>query len=481
MNDLYKIIVGSAKEAIIIIDEGVITYVNQYTADVLGYEIEDFIGQSFLEFVADNYKKKVAEGHKKTMSGGNTFIYEAEFKRKDGSILPGEIHAQTIEYNNKVVELALIRDITARKKAERVFHLQEERFHGVTENTPDIIARFDKECRYVYINAAGEKVFGIQKNDFFWKTDKDLGIDDERTKAFREAIDYVFKNRKKKDFYSTSLINDKRKHYYTILVPEFFKDGEINSVLSITRDITELREIDQIKSDFISITSHQLRSPLSVINWCVLSLLRGDAKDSEEDEREYLQKIQESTRKLIKITDVFLNTTMLDLEMFTFNLKKLNVIKLAEEVIREFNRDIEEKQIEFNTNFEDMPLFKVDPRVIKIVFRGLLSNAIDYTPEEGSIDFSLKQNKEGEIIFEVGDSGCGITKEDQGKIFNKFYRAEAAKNMRAYGTGLDLYLIKSILEEIGGDIKIESPNSKYQTGSVFRVRMPIFDGESLNS
>ena len=481
MDDLYKIIVNNAKEAIIIIDEGVITYVNQYTADVLGYEIEDFIKQSFLEFVADDFKKKVAEGHRKTMSGESTFIYEAEFKKKDGSTLPGEIHAQRITHKGKVVELALIRDITARKKAERIFHLQEERFHGVTENTPDIIARFDREYRYVYINAAGEKVFGVPKKDFFWKTDKDLGIEDERTEAFRDAIDYVFKNKKKRDFYSTSLVNGERRYYYTILVPEFFKDGEINSALSITRDITELREIDQIKSEFISITSHQLRSPLSVINWCVLSLLRGDADESEEDEKEYLHKIQESTRKLIKITDVFLNTTMLDLEMFTFNARKMDVIQLAEEIIREVTRDIEEKKIEFNTNFGHMPLFKVDPRVIKIIFRGLLSNAIDYTPELGVIDFSLKKSEDGEIILKVGDSGCGIAKEDQTRVFNKFYRAEAARNVRAYGTGLDLYLIKSILREVGGDIKIESPNPKHQKGSVFHVRIPTFDGEPLNS
>jgi PAS domain S-box-containing protein len=357
----YKNIVENANDAIVVIDDqGKIIYVNQYIADALGHEKEYFFDKNFLDFVTDSHKKNVEDGYRKTMAGQKNFVYEADFLKKNGTFLSGEIRAQKIKYADKEASLVFIRDISTRKKTERVFHLQEERFHGVTENTPDIIARYDQEYRYVYINNTGEEIFGIPKKNFFWKTDKDLGINNEKFEAFKKAIDFVFEKKEKKSFYSEYLINGEKKYYYTILVPEFFKDGEINSVLSITRDITEIREIDQIKTEFISVTSHQLRSPLSIINWCILSLLRENEDVSQEERREYLERIQDSTRKLIKITDTFLNTTMIDLEMFVFNFRKVDPIIALREVLREFEDDIKKKNINLKEFYGNFSLVKLD-------------------------------------------------------------------------------------------------------------------------
>jgi PAS domain S-box-containing protein len=476
MNEDYRLFIESAKDGFVVLKKGTIFYVNRYFVSVLGLKREDIVGRSFFDFIAEEQKDSLKNIFEKDEN-----IYEIKFQKKDGNFFLTETRFQKIDYNGEEADLLLIRDVTTRKKIEEVFRLQEERFHGVAENTPDIIARFDKEYRYVYINEAGAKEYGIPKKDFFWKTDKDLGIDGEMTEAFREAIDFVFEKKERKTFYGELLINGEKKYFYTILVPEFFKDGEINSVLSITRDITEIREIDEIKTEFISITSHQLRSPLSVINWCIISLLKGDEENYKEDAREYLEKIEESTRKLIKITDVFLNTTMLDLEMFVFNVRELDLVTVVREIIREFEQIIEKKEINFTVAFDDFPLVKFDSRVLKIVFRGLLSNAIDYTPKGGNVDFVLKKNEEKEILLEVGDSGCGVLSEDQKKIFTKFYRSETARNMRAYGTGLDLYLIKSVLDKIGGSIEMQSPNKRFDKGSAFFVKIPTSNEKIINS
>jgi PAS domain S-box-containing protein len=468
MNEEYKLIVEDAKDGIVITRNNVILYVNRYISEVTGIAKEEIIGRKLSDII-----RKDEELEKKR---DNVSIYEIVFQNKDGKRFIGEVHEQKIQYQGEESEVLFIRDITTRKKTEEVFLLQEERFHGVAENTPDIITRFDREYRYVYINKAGEKAFGISKKDIFWKSDEDLGITDDRTMAFREAIDYVFEKKEKKTFYNELLINGERRYYYTILVPEFFKDGEVNSVLSITRDITEIREIDQIKTDFISITSHQLRSPLSIINWCIISLLNKESGNTKEEE-EYLQRIDDSTRKLIKITDVFLNTTLLDLEMFVFNFKEIDLVAIAKETAREFDYLVEKRKINFNVIIDDFPLVKFDKRVLKIIFRGLLSNAVEYTPENGNIDFLLKRVDRGNICFEIGDNGFGILPEEKKKIFTKFYRSDSAKNMRAYGTGLDLYLIKSILDKMGGSIEVESPNLKYGKGTVFCVKIPLHNEE----
>lgn len=476
MQEKFREIVESAKDAIIIMEDGVITYINSYGATTLGYQKDEIIGKNFVEFISDEDKEKAQENYRRTTEGKKTFLYEVLVKKKNGTSLPVEISAQKIQEKDGDFEVAFIRDISARKKAEKVFYLQEERFHAVTENIPDIIARYDSDSRYVYINAAGEKAFGLSKKDVFWKTDKDLGFYNERSEAFEDAIASVFKTKEGKTFYSEGSFSGQKRYYYTILVPEFFEDGEVNSVLSITRDITEIREIDEVKSEFISITSHQLRSPLSVINWCALSLLRGEVGEMELEQIDHLEKIHESTRKLIKITDVFLNTTMIDLEMFVFNPKEIDAVDLIEEVLRESRETIERERIHFTRNYPRNISVKFDPRVLKIIFRGMVSNAIEYTPKEGSVDFSLER-RENILYLEIGDSGCGVPEEDQEKIFTKFYRAEPARNMKAYGTGLDLYLIKAILAKVNGEVRIESPNPKYGRGTVFYIKIPIVSNE----
>jgi len=478
MEDIYQKIIENVRDGVVLIDKGVIKYVNPYACNALGYKEEEMVGEFFLNFVGDDSKSEVKKNYEKTLQGGRPFLYEADLIKKNGDILRGEILAQKFSQDGQSCNLAVIRDVGARKKAERIFHEQEERFHAITGNTPDIIARFDEECRYVYINKAGENEFGIPAKDFFWKTDEDLGISSEKSEAFRDAISSVFKTKKRKTFYSEGIIRGKRKYYYTIIVPEFFADGSMNSVLSITRDITEIREIDEAKTDFISITSHQLRSPLSVINWCAISLLREDAGTLKEEQREYLGKIYDSTRNLIKITDVFLNTTMLDLEMFVFNPQEVNIAETAREVIYDFSKAIKEKNILVEESITTEKLFKTDPRVFKIVLRGLLANAVDYTPDKGKVEI-LIQRRGDNILLIVGDSGCGILPEDRKKVFSKFYRAKDAQNMKAYGTGLDLYLIKSLLKKIGGGVKISSPNKKYGKGTVFTVKIPAM-GEDFH-
>lgn len=476
MNENYKLFIENAKDGFVVLNKDTVSYVNRYFANSLGERREDIVGKNFFDLISEDQKDSLKDIFEKEEN-----IYEIKFLKKEGGLFLTETRFQKIDNDGEEVNFLFVRDVTTRKKIEEVFRLQEERFHGVAENTPDIIARFDKEYRYVYINEAGAKEYGIPKKDFFWKTGKDLGIDGRMTEGFREAIDFVFQKKERKTFYSELLVNEEKKYFYTILVPEFFKDGEINSVLSITRDITEIREIDQIKSEFISITSHQLRSPLSVINWCIISLLKGDKENSKEDSREHLEKIEESTRKLIKITDVFLNTTMLDLEMFVFNVREIDVVEVAKEIIKEFDQIVVKKEINLTVEFDDFPFFKFDSRVLKIIFRGLLSNAIDYSLKGGNVDFTIKRNGENEILLEVGDSGCGVPPEDQKKIFTKFYRSETARNMRAYGTGLDLYLIKSVLDKIGGSIEIQSPNRKFDKGSVFFVKIPTSNEKIINS
>jgi signal transduction histidine kinase len=312
----------------------------------------------------------------------------------------------------------------------------------------------------------------MSQKDFFWKNDAELGIKGERTPLFCEAINYVFNKKEKKEFYFKENIKNERKYFYTILIPEFFQDGSVASALSITRDITEIKEIDQIKSEFISITTHQLRSPLSAINWCSQALLSEESGKLSEDQKNYIENIRESTKKLIKITDVFLQTTILDLEMFIINPENVEVAGFLKKIVKNFKEKIEEKKIKLTEEYDDSVILENDPRALNIIFQNMVLNAVEYSPENGLVDISLKKEKDN-VIFEVGDNGCGIKEEDKNKIFAKFYRSEKARSIKAYGTGLDLYIVNELLLKMKGKIEVESPNPKFGKGCLFRVTLPI--------
>ncbi len=474
MSEEYKKILESIEDAVLVTRNGIIKYANHSALDLLtGEGKKEVLERNIFDFIKEDWRDFVGTKHEKAKKGEKSHSFEIMIERTDGKVIPGEATAQMMDYKGSKAELFAIRNIESRKKTEEVFWKQEERFRAVAENTPDIIARFDEEGRYVYVNKAAEELYGIPEKEFFWKTDEDLGINKERSEAFHDAIRYVFQNHEKKTFYSEDTINGERRYFYTILVPEFLEDGTMNSALSITRDITEIREIDEVKSEFISTATHQLRSPLSAINWCTLSLLREEAGEVNEEQKDYLEQIEGATKNLIKITDAFLNTTMLDLEMFVFNPKRVDVVETTEKVKKEFEEMAKKKEIDFSADYDDFSSFiKIDPRVLKMILRGLISNALEYTPERGSVDLLVRKKDKDRVVIEVSDDGCGVPPESKEKIFSKFYRTKEARKQKAYGTGLDLYLIKSLLDKVSGSIELDSPNPRYGKGAVFYVEFP---------
>ncbi len=467
----YRAIVEDINDAVFLIKEEKIFYANNYAIRMLGFSKEELVGKNFLDFIVERDKDKVLQDYKKTLTDYISPKYSATVQTKDKEEVTTEISTKKIIINDETLILAIVRNNSIREKLEIIFKEQEERLYNLTEHTPDMIARLDEECRYIYVNNAMKTTFNLSQKEFFWKTNEDLGIKKEEVEILKEAVSFVFKNKRKKSFYSKTIINNSQKYYFTILIPELYKDGVVKSVLLISRDITEIKEIDQVKSDFISTTTHQLRSPLSIVKWCSLSLLE---EELTEAAKEYVRKIQKASKDLIKITDVFLNTTILDLEMFILSYKDFNVKELLEESIFSFKYIIEEKETNFNINCDSSLKIKFDENVFKIIVKGLLSNALEYTEKGGVVNLSIFKDGE-EVVVIVSDNGCGIPENEQKKVFTKFYRSSLAKNIRAYGTGLDLYIIKSFVEKANGSIKIESPNPEFNKGTMFTIKLPVVE------
>ncbi|EKD43802.1 MAG: hypothetical protein ACD_72C00110G0001 [uncultured bacterium] len=256
---------------------------------------------------------------------------------------------------------------------------------------------------------------------------------------------------------------------YISATPVILKD-KIVGAIEVFRDITKEKEIDKAKSEFVSLASHQLRTPLSTVNWYAEMLLAGDAGTINEEQKKYLQEIYDSNNRMIDLVNCLLNLSRIELGTFVLKPQDVLVTDVVESLLEELAVQVSQKQIKIKKDFQKkIPTIKSDPNLLRIIFQNLLTNAIKYTPEKGSVKVIIQQ-RPGDMLIEVTDTGYGIPKDQQDKIFTKLYRATNVKDKITDGNGLGLYTAKSIVEQSGGKIWFESEENK---GTSFFVVLPL--------
>ncbi len=473
----YRNLVERANDGIVINQDGIIKYANPRIQRIIGYKAIEVIGTKLSDYMADKSALPIIDRYKIRMTGKSVpSIYETLLKHKIGGRINVELNAGTIEYEGKGADLIIIRDITQRKQVEDIFHQREQEFRILVERSPDIISRFDRELRYVYINPAVEKELGFPARSFFWKGIGEVGLSEENVGIWKESLESVFSSGKEKTIYMEQSALYGRKYYNIRLIPELNKKGEVRTVLAVSRDITPAKEIDKIKSEFISVSSHQLRTPLSVIRWCSIMLLEGGVGEMNEEQNKYVSRIYESSKKIIKMVNAFFNVTTLDLGILSISPQRMDFLKSVESILEEASEEMKDKGVTIDKKYPaNMPEIKADKKLISVILRGLMSNAIKYNDPGGKIWIEVGI-KDQALHFKIADNGYGIPGEDQNKIFSKFFRASNIKNKEIYGAGLDLYIIKSIINNCDGEIWFESPNPQIEDekkGSVFYFTIPL--------
>ncbi|HUQ30268.1 MAG TPA: PAS domain-containing sensor histidine kinase [Candidatus Paceibacterota bacterium] len=256
--------------------------------------------------------------------------------------------------------------------------------------------------------------------------------------------------------------------------PILFKDELVGAIESF-RDITHEREIDRVKSEFVSLASHQLRTPLSTINWYAEMLVAGDAGVLTDEQKKYVEEIYKGNQRMVELVNALLNVSRLELGTFVIDPEPTDVIAIAKDVVQELEPKIFERKMDMKESYAaDVPSMKVDPNLMRIVFQNLVSNAVKYTPPEGHVTLAVESvdGPEGSkrLQITVSDNGFGIPKDAQAKIFTKLYRADNVRIRETDGTGLGLYIVKSILDQTGGGISFVSEENK---GTIFTAFLPL--------
>lgn len=238
----------------------------------------------------------------------------------------------------------------------------------------------------------------------------------------------------------------------------------------IVRSFEKLAEAVRMKSRFIDITSHQLRSPLSNLQWITEMLESERMGDLEEDQMDYFRMAKENVTRMEKLISDLVTVSRIQDEELSFQPEKFSLEELTRRVLADFKffTSAEDVEIEIEAN-PDVPQVTADRNQVKMVIENLLDNAIRYTDGEGKVEVTI--TKQGnEVQFEITDNGIGIPEEDQEYIFEKFFRSRNAAQHQVRGTGLSLYIAKKIIEQLGGDIWFESESGE---GTTFWFTLPI--------
>lgn len=255
--------------------------------------------------------------------------------------------------------------------------------------------------------------------------------------------------------------------------PILDEDDKIVYIIGIERDVTKEKEVDKAKTEFVSLASHQLRTPLSAINWYTEMLLAGDAGKITKEQKNYLDEIYKGNQRMVELVNSLLNVSRLDLGTFEINPKPMKLCEVIDDVAEEMEHTLKEKKQKFKNKCpDDVPDLMADAKLMRVIIQNLVSNAVKYTPESGEISVTVEYNKDKPneaYVIKVKDSGYGIPKNQIDKIFTKLFRADNVRAMDTEGTGLGLYIIKAILDEAGGKICFDSIENK---GTTFTITLP---------
>lgn len=239
----------------------------------------------------------------------------------------------------------------------------------------------------------------------------------------------------------------------------------------------KLYEGDQMKSEFVSIASHELLTPISAIEGYLSMILDENIGTVDEQARGYLTKVYTSSRRLSQLVKDLLSVSRIESGRMSITPQAVDMGKLIKETMEQLHFLAKNKGLEFNYTVpaKALPMVRADPDRVTQVLTNLLSNAIKYTPS-GSVTIKTSVTKTGDVRLAVSDTGMGMTRQSRSHLFEKFYRIATDETVGIIGTGLGLYITRSILEKMGGSISVESVPKR---GSTFTITLPSFEPEAV--
>lgn len=343
----------------------------------------------------------------------------------------------------------------------REIKTQNQKLAAIFNSMIEGVIVIEKGGHIVSINPTVEKIFGVLKKDAEGK----IFLEAIRNNDIAEVISTILKKGKPVSAEITLIYPVHR--IFEVNAATIFDNDAISGCLVVIHDITEIRRLETVRSDFVANVSHELKTPLTSIKGFVETLLEG-ALDDKENNRNFLKIIQDHTERLNKLIDDLLSLSHLESKEMILNKKSFNLKQQLQEVISGFKSQLKKMSLEVSNDLPVNIMVNADKDRIEQVFTNLIDNAIKFNKENGTIRIYAQEinpvrettkfsnGVNGKIKIFVEDSGIGIPSKDIPRIFERFYRVDKARSRELGGTGLGLSIVKHIVELHGGSVGVES-------------------------
>ena len=324
----------------------------------------------------------------------------------------------------------------------------------------------DMDYNVLLANTAAETLLGFQRQDAIGKNgDLILPLKEAELEPILASASVTKP--------TPPLVKKFREKVLSILInPIRDERGQLFGAVSLLRDITEQAAIEEMKTEFISVVSHELRTPLTPIKGYIDLILEGDAGKITAEQASYLNIVQSNTDRLVALVNDLLDISRIEAGRIDLEVMPVDIEAVVQEVVAFHHKQIENQGLKVLVNLPSkLPWVKADRGRLTQVLNNLITNAYKYTPAGGTITVSAFPNVEFlEVV--VADTGVGISREDQKKLFTRFFRVDSPATREASGTGLGLAIVKSIVEKLEGEIWAESQLGK---GSAFHFTLPLVE------
>ncbi len=434
--------------------------------------------EDFLKIVHPDDRARVNAAFMNSLSDDKTG-HEIEYRivRPGGEIR--HLYQKSRIIRNKegknIRSVTMILDITDRKKDEEKLVQSEEHYRTLTETSPDCIKLFSTKGELLYINKAGLLKHGLKSEKEAEKWDYLSSMDLKSGKRFKKAFKKALEGEAATVEISHVPKGSLRETCLEVIVPVKNSKGEVKTVYGVSRDISELKKIDVAKTEFVSAASHQLRTPLASMGLSAEMLLRNSLRENVSvEQKKYLKSIFRDVKEMSGLIDTLLNISRIEMGTFITKISPKNLQKELGHIFNEMLPLVEKRGIKFKKDCDKTipPKINLDSNILKNVIRNLVSNSIKYTPKGGTITIKTRK-KDKKIIISVIDTGAGIPDSIKPQLFTKMFRAYdmlEEKRTGKMGSGMGLYIVKSLLNQCRGEISVESSKEK---GTAFHISFPL--------
>ncbi len=476
-----------------------ITLANDAFAEIFGYKNErDILDKDFYDFVAENDITKIS-GYFSSIGSDKNYPSRFEFhgKRKNNSLFFAEITIGTFRNDDKTFIVTVVRDVSERKRSQQIIKESEEKYRNITENIDDFLftyERIDNIIRPIFYTSSVERVTGYTQSDYL--SDSRLFIKiiypDDFSLIRKKIKNFISSKIQLSSEFEFRIINRHGNIVWIRAKITLVRDsiGKAQKIYGLVSDITlrkkaeeelhksteNLVKLNETKDRFISIISHDLRTPFSSILGFT-DLLLSDSDLNQAEKKQYIEFIQESSKSMLSLVNSLLDWTRLQTGRIRFEPERIEANEVIERSIKTLSGVAFQKKIQLISNVQDNTFIFVDKDLIFQVFNNLISNAIKFTRENGSIIISYSITSRTRFIqFSVKDNGTGIKPENIDKLFNIDSKFTSEGTSGEKGTGLGLSLVREIIEKHGGTIWVESIEG---SGSDFKFTLPIASANIL--